>query len=119
MATKMNTPEIKSFAKNQIMEKLGNALSEIGATVVGASAFAPVKIDENLTVFVEMNFKTKQWTDTKTADAFDLEQFKEDFAFEEELRQKKAAETAAAKEKAKKERETAKNSRKRKTEDGE
>jgi len=112
MSKKMNTPEIKSFAKAQVMEKLATALENIGATTVGASAFAPVKIDDDLTVFVEINFKTKQWTDSKTADAFDLEQFKEDFEFEEEQRKTKAAEAAAKREKDKAAREAAKNSRK-------
>lgn len=91
-AKDMRATDIKSNAKELVRTALESSLNFLGATILGNTAYVPVRMAQDLTVYVRINFTTCQWTDTKVAEAFNLEQVKADYEFDCAQREKKARE---------------------------
>lgn len=92
LAKDMRATDIKNNAKELVRTALESSLNLLGATILGNTAYVPVRMAQDLTVYVRINFTTCQWTDTKVAEAFDLEQTKADYEFDRAQREKKAQE---------------------------
>lgn len=95
---KMTAAQVKEIAKANVLESLKENYEALGAEMVGNVAYIPQTVD-GIEVWVEIKLTTKQWTNTKVADAFDpfvaREVYEEDQRIKEEEKAIKAKEKEA------------------------
>lgn len=103
---KMTAAEIKALAKVNVLNELTSKLEELGAEMVGNTAYIPQTIGEQ-EVWVEVKLTTKQYTDTKVSKAFDPFVAREEYEAEQEIKRLEAE----SKKKAKEDREKARKAR--------
>ena len=70
---KMNMNEMRSTARENVMNVFSSVLKDCGAIQFGDGSFAIKTSVNGQDIWVESRFQTKLWKPTKVADAFDPE----------------------------------------------
>ena len=106
----MNKNEMKAQAKVNVMEDIAESIENTQAIRVGEFEYAIPTVVESVEIVVVLSLTSKNWYDTKQAEAYDLDDAVERYGLmlKERARQrvvaekKKAEKLAAEKEKAEK-----------------
>ena len=94
---KMTSAQVKENGKVQVLDKLTPVLEEMGAEMVGKTAYVPLTVD-GIEIWVEVKLTTKQWTDTKVSEAFDPFVAREEYEAEMQIKAEEKAVKAREKE---------------------
>lgn len=94
---KMTAAQIKENAKLNVLNALKEFYESMGAEMVGNVAYIPQTVD-GIEVWVEIKLTTKQWTNTKVADAFDPFVAREAYEAEQKIKEEEKAIKAKEKE---------------------